>query len=277
MVGIGGKPAKGYGATGHESLWTEASGKIKLDFLNKGKIMGKGWKNPFKEANAAKKGAAISKLAKEISVAAKLGGPDPEANSRLRLAINSARAESVPKDTIERAIKKGTGQLDDGKTIEEVMYEGYGPHQVGVLVECQTDNRARTAPDIRFIFKKHQGQMGEQGSVAWMFDRVGLVEGVGPEKDFDPEEEAIEAGANEVEKVDNDDEQILFSFYTEPEELDGVQKVLQDRGWDIKTCELSYKPKNKTEDLSEEQLKEVYEFLDALDDNDDTARIHSTL
>lgn len=239
--------------------------------------MGKSWKNPFKEANAAKKGAQISKLAKEISVAAKLGGGDPDANSRLRLAINTARAESVPKDTIERAIKKGTGQLDDGKIIEECLYEGYGPHQIGVLVECQTDNRARTAPDIRFIFKKHDGQMGEQGSVAWMFDRVGLVEGVGPQdKDFDFEEEAIEAGANEVEAVEGDEEK-LFSFYTDPEELDNVQKNLQERGWEIKTCELSYKPKNKTDGLNEEQTKEAYEFLDALDDNEDTSRIHSTL
>lgn len=233
--------------------------------------MGKGWKNPLKAANAAKKGAVISKLAKEISVATKLGGPDPEMNARLRLAIESARAESVPKDTIERAIKKGSGQLDDGKTIEEVMYEGYGPHQVGILVECQTDNRARTAPDIRFIFKKYEGQMGEQGSVAWMFDRVGLVEGIGQEGK-DPEEEAIEAGANEVEAGDDK----LFSFYTDPEDLDSVQKTLAERGWDIKTCELSYKAKNITE-LTEEQKKDVYEFLDALDDNEDSARIHSTL
>ena len=239
--------------------------------------MGKSWKNPFKEANAAKKGAQISKLAKEISVAAKLGGGDPDSNSRLRLAINSARAESVPKDTIERAIKKGTGELDDGKTIEECLYEGYGPHQVGVLVECQTDNRARTAPDIKYIFKKHQGQMGEQGSVAWMFERIGLIEGVAPaDKEVDAEEEAIEAGANEVEKADSE-EANLFSFYTEPGDVDAVQKVLAERGWEIKTCELSYKPKNKTEDLTEEQQKEVYEFLDALDDNDDTSRIHSTL
>jgi len=239
--------------------------------------MGKGWKNPFKAANAAKKGAQISKLAKEITVAAKLGGGDPESNPRLRLAINTARGESVPKDTIERAIKKGTGQLEDGKIIEEVMYEGYAPHQVGVLVECQTDNRARTAPDIRFIFKKHDAQMGEQGSVAWMFDRVGLVEGIGPQnRDFDYEEEAIEAGANEVEKSQTE-EAGLFSFYTDPEEVNNVQNALSERGWEIKTCELSYKAKNKTENLSEEQTKEVYEFLEALDDNEDTSRIHSTI
>ena len=114
--------------------------------------MGKSWKNPLKQANAAKKGAQISKISKEITVAARLGGGDTDSNARLRLAVNTARAESVPKETINRAIQKGTGCLDDGKTIEEVMYEGYGPHQVAVLVECQTDNRARTASEIRFMF-----------------------------------------------------------------------------------------------------------------------------
>ncbi|MCJ8277051.1 MAG: YebC/PmpR family DNA-binding transcriptional regulator [Bdellovibrionales bacterium] len=236
--------------------------------------MGKSWKNPHKVAAAAKKGAAIAKMAKEITIAAKLGGGDPDANPRLRLAINTARGESVPKDTIERAIKKGTGELDDGKTIEEVMYEGYAPHQVGILVECQTDNRARTAPDIRFIFKKFKGQMGEQGSITWMFDRIGLVEGTGPaDREFDAEEEAIEALANEVEAGDEG----LFSFYTDPEDVDSVQKALADRGWEIKTCELSYRAKNKTQDLTEEQKNEIYEFLEALDDNEDTSRIHTTL
>jgi len=239
--------------------------------------MGKSWKNPLKQANAAKKGAAISKLAKEITVAAKLGGGDPDMNARLRLAINTARAESVPKDTIERAIKKGTGQLDDGKIIEEVMYEGYGPHQVGVLVECQTDNRARTAPDIKFIFKKHNGQIGEQGSVAWMFDRIGLVEASLEKEGFDPEEEAIEAGADEVQTNEGEDNTTLYSFFTAPDELDSVQKSLGERGWEIKTCELSYKAKNPTEGLSDEQKNEVYEFLDALDDNEDSSRIHTTL
>jgi len=237
--------------------------------------MGKSWKNPLKQANANKKGIIISKLAKEISVAAKLGGGDPDANARLRLAVTAARAESVPKDTIERAIAKGTGQLDDGKTIEEVMYEGYAPHQVGVLVECQTDNRARTAPDIKFIFKKHNGQMGEQGSVAWMFDRVGLVEAVSEKTGIDPEEEAIEAGANEVE-TSEDDGLTMYSFYTDPEDLDAVQKTLSERGWDVKVCELSYKPKNVTE-LTDAQKSEVIEFLDSLDDNEDASRIHSTL
>ena len=239
--------------------------------------MGKSWKNPLKQANAAKKGAQISKLAKEIAVAARLGGGDPDSNSRLRLAIHTARAESVSKDTIQRAIQKGVGQLEDGgKVIEEILYEGYGPHQLGVLVECQTDNRARSASNIRFLFKKYRGQMGEQGSVIWMFQRIGWMEGVGPKgRDFDPEEEAIEAGANEVEK--NQQQDSLYSFYTDSNDLDQAQRILVQRGWIIQTCELSYKAKNKTEGLSEDQLKDIYEFLDAIDNDEDCARIHTTL
>jgi YebC/PmpR family DNA-binding regulatory protein len=234
--------------------------------------MGKSWKNPAKVENANKKGAVISKLSREIIVSVKLGGPDPEGNSRLRMAIDAAKEASVPKDTIERAIKKGSGQGDDNSIIEEVLYEGFGPHQVGILVECQTDNRTRTAPDIRFIFKKHDGLMGEQGSVAWMFDRVAYVEATHSDANVDGETEAIEAGANDV--VKNEDGS--FAFYGNPDDLSEMHKALLARGWQIKTSELSYKNKNKT-DLNEEQLKEVHELLDALDDNDDTSRIHTTL
>lgn len=233
--------------------------------------MGKSWKNPLKVENANKKGAIISKMAKEIIVAVKLGGPDPAANSRLRMAIEAAKEVSVPKDTIERAIKRGSGQDADSQ-IEEVMYEGFGPHQVGILVECQTDNRTRTAPDIRFIFKKWGGMMGEQGSVAWMFDRVCYIEATHPDAAIDGESEAIEAGANDVQK--NDDGS--YSFYGNPDDLDQTHKALVARGWTVKTSELSYKNKNKTE-LNEEQLKEVNELLEKLDDNDDTSRIHTTL
>lgn len=233
--------------------------------------MGKGWKNPLKVENANKKGAVISKMAKEIIVAVKLGGPDPAANSRLRMAIDAAKEVSVPKDTIERAIKKGAGTDADGN-IEEVLYEGYGPHQVGILVQCQTDNRARTAPDIRFIFKKYGGQMGEQGSVQWMFDRVAYVEATHSDAQIDGESEAIEVGANDILK--NADGS--YSFIGSPDDLDQIHKTLASRGWAIKTAELSYKNKNKTE-LNEEQLVEVHELLDALDDNDDTSSIHTTL
>lgn len=232
--------------------------------------MGKSWKNAGKVANAQKKGAIFTKLAREIAVAARMGVPDPELNSRLRMAIEAAKKHSCPTDTIERAIKKGSGQLDDGAIIEETMYEGYGPHGIGVLVECQTDNRNRTVPEIRMIFKSHEGNMGESGSVAWMFDRVCLLEG---HKDgsFDPEEEAIEAGANEVEKHENE-----FMFYGAPENLDEIRKALMARGWKVTTAELSYKPKNITE-LSESQMKDVVEFLNELDEHDDSHRVHATI
>lgn len=230
--------------------------------------MGKGWKSPIKTANAQKKGAIFTKLAREIQVAAKMGGPDPAMNARLRLAIDTAKKQQCPNDTIDRAIKKGAGLLDDGTIIEELTYEGMGPHAVGVMVECQTDNRNRTASEIRTIFKSHGGNM--DGSVAWMFDRVALLEGNKPGT-FDPEEEAIEVGANEVDKNDEG-----FSFYGDLTHMDEIRKALMGRGWSITTAEPSYKAKNIT-DLTEEQMKDVVEFLDELDEHDDTHRVHVTI
>lgn len=233
--------------------------------------MGKSWKNPHMAANAAKKGAKITKLAREIQVAAKLGGPDPDVNNRLRAAIDAARSESCPKDTIERAIKKGAGLLDEGNQIEEVVYEGLGPHQVGLIVECQSDNRNRTSSEIRNIFNKKGGRLGEIGSIAWMFERVSLIE-ASKENPGDPEEAAIEAGANEVEAITA----TTCRFYAGPTDLKEVETALSGSGWKVTTAELSYKPKNTTE-LSEEQMKDVYEFIELLDDNDDTHRIHATV
>lgn len=230
--------------------------------------MGKGWKSPIKAANAQKKGAAFTKLAREIQVAAKMGGADPAMNARLRLAVEVAKKNQCPNDTIDRAIKKGAGLLDDGSLVEELMYQGHGPHGTGVMVECQTDNRNRTASEIRTVFKTHGGSM--EGSVAWMFEHVCLIEG---HKDgtFDPEEEAIEAGANEVEKSEDG-----FSFYGDIPAASEIQKALMSRGWKITTSELSYKPKNITE-LSEEQMKDVVEFLNELDEHDDTHRVYATI
>jgi YebC/PmpR family DNA-binding regulatory protein len=232
--------------------------------------MGKSWKNAGKSENAAKKGQIFTKLAREIMVATKAGGPDPAANARLRLAIDDAKALSCPNDTIERAIKKGSGVLADGEIIEELTYEGYGPHGVGVIVECQTNNKHRTAPEVRTLFKSHDGALGESGSVAWMFDRVSLIEG---KKDgtFDPEEEAIEAGANDVEKDEG-----LYLFYGDPENLDSIKKALAARKWTITKAELSYKAKNITE-LNEAQLKDVHEFLEEVDEFDDSHRVHATI
>lgn len=232
--------------------------------------MGKQWKKDGKLESSAKKGLIFTKLAREISVAAKAGGPDPDANSRLRIAIDKAKAQSCPNDTIDRAIKKGAGLLDDGKIIEDVNYEGYAPHGVGVIIECQTDNRNRTASEIRTAFKKHDAQIGEMGCVAWMFDRVGMIEGTKPGT-FDPEEEAIEAGANEVETHGTES-----SFYTAVEDLDKVRHALEDRGWKVTTAELSFKAKNITE-LTEAQKKDVEEFLHAVDDLDDSHRVHATI
>lgn len=221
-------------------------------------------------ANAAKKGFVVTKIAREIQVASKLGGADPNFNARLRLAVDHAKKNAVPNDTIERAIKKGAGLLDDGSVIEEITYEGYGPHGVGVIAECQTDNRNRTAPDMRHLFKSHGGNLGETGSVLWMFQRVSLIEGT-KAGDFDPEEEAIEVGANEVEKSEESCE-----FYGAPENLDTIQKALTERGWKVTTAELSYKATNITE-LSEEQRKEVEEFLGELEEADDTHRVYATV
>ncbi len=233
--------------------------------------MGKSWKKAGKLEAAQKKGAAFTKVAREIAVAAKLGGGDPAANSRLKLAIAAAKEVSCPKDTIERAIKKGTGQLGDGSIIEETLYEGYGPHGVGVMVECQTDNRNRTVSELRSLFKTNGGNLGESGAVAWMFERVALIEGkkavVG-----DPEEEAIEAGANEVSSEDDGS----YSFYAAPSDLDSVRTALQGRGWEVTVAELSFKAKDPAK-LSEEQLKEVYELLEVLEDNDDSHRVHATV
>ena len=232
--------------------------------------MGKQWKKAGKMEASAKKGAITTKIAREIQVAAKLGGADPNFNPRLRLALELAKKNSVTNDTIERSIKKGTGQLDDGKIIEELTYEGYGPHGVGVIVECQTDNKHRTAPEIRSIFKSHNGTMGESNSVSWMFERVCLFE-ANKEGNFDPEEEAIEVGANEVEK--NDDG---YSFYGSVDQMENIRAQLQARGWKITVGELSYKAKNITE-LSEQQLQDVQECLQELEDCDDSHRVYATI
>jgi YebC/PmpR family DNA-binding regulatory protein len=231
--------------------------------------MGRGWIQGIKSENSAKKGALMSKLAREIQVASKMGGPDVNFNARLRMAVDAAKKASCSADMIDRAIKKGSGQLE-GSSIDEIQYEGYGPHGVGVIVEAQSDNKNRTASEMRLMFKSHGGALGEQGSVAWMFERVCALEAT-KAGSFDPEEEAIEAGANEVEKQGE-----VYLFYGSPEELDHVRKGLEARGWKIVSAELSFKAKNITT-LTADQKKEVMEFLNELNDHDDTHRMHATL
>ena len=237
--------------------------------------MGAQWKAPLKAAANAKKGAIIGKLTKELIVAAKLGGADPASNFRLRGAMEDARRASVPRDTIERAIKRGAGLLDEPINYETILYEGFCPHQVPIIVECLTENRNRTAADMRVKFRK--GQLGSLGSVAWMFDRKGMVEAHHTDAAVDLDTVALEAGADDVASFKPSDDQpktgILARFLCAPNELDVVNKALTAQGWNILNSEMGYFAKNFV-DLNPEQAKEVGEFLGELDDYDDVHRIY---
>ncbi len=240
--------------------------------------MGAQWKHSGRVANADKRGRVFGKLCKEIVVAAKLGDPNPEGNARLRAALEAARKMSVPKDTIDRAVKKGAGLLDgDNVQFEIVTYEGFTPHKVPIIVECLTDNKNRTASDIRVAFRK--AQLGSMGAVAWMFDRLGIIEATHEDQNQDPEEAAIEAGAQNVETIDaSEDEENKKGarFFSDPADLDVVNKELTSRGWKISKSELGYVPKNLVE-VSAEQKKEIEEFLVGVDDYDDVHRIYVAL
>ena len=228
--------------------------------------MGKQWKTAGKLAQANKKGALFTRLAREIQVAVRLGGPTSDHNHRLKLALDVARSHSLPKDTIERAITKGKGDKI-GEQIEEVIYEGFGPHGVAMIVHCLTDNKVRTVSEIRFLFKKHQGNMGESGSVMWMFEKACVVEGKKETKSA--EEEAIEAGAEDIEEAGES-----YIFYGKWENLKELQEKLSNTGWEIIRAELIYKPKNKI-DLAEEQKQDIQKLLDALYDNPDCKAVYT--
>jgi YebC/PmpR family DNA-binding regulatory protein len=229
--------------------------------------MGAQWKQKGREQSADAKGRLFTKLAREIMVAARTGGPDPAANSRLRLAVEAAKRASMTRDTLERAIKKGAGLLDDGAQFETVVYEGFAPHQVPVIVECLTDNKNRTAPNIRQLFKK--GQLGASGSVSWDFTRSGAIEATPPAGGEDPEEAAIEAGAQEVEAADEGQSR----FITDPTDLDVVSKALTARGWNVTAANLVWIPKNPVK-LEGDARAEVEAFLAAIDDDDDVQKLY---
>lgn len=238
--------------------------------------MGAQWKHSGRLANASKRGAIVGKAVKEIIVAAKLGGPNPEGNARLRAALENARKLSVPRDTIERGIKRGAGLLEP-IVYESVLYEGFAPHQVPVLVECLTDNKNRTAADIRVLFRK--GQLGNSGAVAWMFDKEGAIEATHLATDVDLEEAAIVAGAQSVEPMSEEERgeaAMGGRFSCDPSDLDAVQKSLTSMGWKVSLCELGYKAKTPLE-LSKEQLSEVTAFLESIDDHDDVHRVYTAI
>ena len=231
--------------------------------------MGAQWKAKGKAQAADARGKLFGRLAKDIMVAAK-SGADPAANSRLRLVVEQARKVSMPKDTLERAIKKGAGLLGDPVNFERVIYEGFAPHQVPLMVEALTDNLNRTASEVRVLFRK--GQLGSSGSVSWDFDHVGMIEAEASKADADAEMAAIEAGAQDFEAADEDG---VTVFITDPTDLDLVSKALPEHGFTVLSNKLGYKPKNpvNSANLSAEQLEEVENFLAAIDGNDDVQNV----
>jgi len=239
--------------------------------------VGAQWKQAGRVANATKRGQVIGKVVREILVAAKLGGPDPELNARLAAAVEAARKASVPRDTIERAIKKGSGQTDEKVNYELVTYEGFAPHKVPVIVECLTDNRNRTAPEIRHLFRT--GSLGAPGSVGFFFDHVGVVEATHADASRDAEADAIEAGAQNVETLEAEEVptgHIGARLICEMRDLDSVTKYLAKAGWKVIAAELRYLAKNVVE-LSEAHKKEVADFLNTLDDHDDVHRVYAAI
>ncbi len=232
--------------------------------------MGAQWKAKGKELAANAKGRAFGKLAKDIMLAAR-NGADPASNARLRLVVEQARKISMPKDTLDRAIKKGAGLTGEAVNFEHVIYEGFAPHQVPLMVECLTDNVNRTAPEMRVLFRK--GQLGTSGSVSWDFDHVGMIEAEPALAGADAEVAAIEAGAQDFEPTD---EGGVAVFLTDPTDLDLVSRALPAHGFTVLSAKLGYKPKNPVNpaNLSPEHLEEVEAFLAAIDANDDVQNVY---
>jgi YebC/PmpR family DNA-binding regulatory protein len=229
--------------------------------------MGAQWKHKGRTEHAAAKGRLFTKLVKELIIAAKAGGPDAGTNPRLRMAMEQAKKASMPRDTLERAIKKGAGLLDEPVNYELVTYEGFAPHQVPVIVECLTDNKNRTATNIRVLFRK--GQIATTGAVSWDFNRLGLIEATPPEAGADAETAAIEAGAQDLETGDEG----ATRFLTAPTELDTVSRALAGQGWTVSAQNLAWVARNPVQ-LEGEPRAEVEAFLEAMDEDDDVQNIY---
>ncbi|MGJ7495075.1 YebC/PmpR family DNA-binding transcriptional regulator [Variovorax sp. RT4R15] len=235
--------------------------------------MGAQWKAKGKELAANARGKLFGRLAKDIMIAAR-SGADPASNSRLRLVVEQARKVSMPKETLERAIKKGAGLTGDAVHFEHVIYEGFAPHRVPVMVECLTDNVNRTAPEMRVLFRK--GHLGTSGSVAWDFDHLGMIEAEPTSATADPELAAIEAGAQDFEPAEEGGPTV---FLTDPHDLDLVSRALPAQGFHVVSAKLGYKAKNPVDpaSLSAEHLEEVEAFLAAIDANDDVQNVFAGL
>jgi YebC/PmpR family DNA-binding regulatory protein len=222
-----------------------------------------------KGAADAKRGKIFTRLIREITVAARMGGGDPSGNPRLRSAIAAAKTENMPKENIERAVKKGTGELE-GVSYEESSYEGYGPGGVAVLVDCLTDNKNRTVAEVKHAFERHGGNLGEPGCVAWMFDKKGLIviekEGVDEEKLLDL---ALEAGAEDV-----NDEETEFEVITDPGDFEAVKDAIDTAKIPYTLAEISMIPKN-TVKLEEKRAQQMLNLMQALEDNDDVSNVYA--
>ncbi len=222
-----------------------------------------------KGAADAKRGKIFSRLNREIMVAARMGGGDPSGNSRLRQAVAAARAENMPKENIERAIKKGTGELE-GTRYEEYNYEGYGPGGVAVLVEIMTDNKNRTAADLRHIFSKHGGSLGEAGCVAWIFQKKGLIALDREQANEDAVmEAALEAGADDV--VTTEDQ---YEVHTTPELCEATKQHFQGKGLQPTMAEVTMVPQNSVK-LTEAKAVQMLKLMDALEDSDDVQKVYA--
>ena len=222
-----------------------------------------------KGAADAKRGKTFTKLIKEITVAARMGGGDPEGNPRLRTAIAAAKAENMPKENIERGVKKGTGELE-GVSYEEASYDGYGPGGAAVLVDCLTDNKNRSVADIKHIFERHGGNLGEPGCVTWIFDQRGLIV---LEKDKVDEEQlidlALEAGAEDVKEEDTE-----FEVVTAPSDFETVKKAIEDAGFPYTLAEVTKIPKN-TVKIEGKKAQQMINLMQAIEDHDDVSHVYS--
>ncbi len=219
----------------------------------------------------ARRGQVFTKLARQITLAAREGGGDPETNFRLRLAVDKARAANVPNDNIDRAVKRGTGELG-GDNLEEIVYEGYGPAGMAVLLEALTDNRNRTASDLRHVFSKHGGNLGESGCVAWMFEAKGRLVIDRQATPVDEETlmlEAIEAGAEDMEA----DEE-LVEIITAPSQLETVKKTLEASGYKFEDSSMTMIP-DSTVDIPRERAQQAVRLLEALEDLDDVQEVYT--
>ncbi|MBR1604357.1 MAG: YebC/PmpR family DNA-binding transcriptional regulator [Synergistaceae bacterium] len=225
-----------------------------------------------KAAQDAKRGNLFQKLVRAIIIAAKEGGGDPGMNMRLKTAIERAKAVSVPADNITRAIKRGTGELGD-VTYDELTYEAYGPSGIAVLVNVLTDNRNRTTPEIRALLARNGGQMGESGSVAWMFDRKGVIEVKGKGLDEDALMACgLDAGMTDMEAMDDGEG---FTLYCEPADLDTLQKALEDAKYVVDNAEVSMIAKTPVEVSDVEGARKAMKLIDALEEHDDVQNVYS--